>query len=64
MKIRRIEKVSPTPAIPAHHLKWCGLEVPPEAPRRELPPVSLGDLMLYNKWGKIVVHTSPPICEK
>jgi hypothetical protein len=43
---------------------WCGLEVPPEPPKKENPRVPPGDLMLYNKWGKIVVHPSPPIYEK
>lgn len=57
MKITKVEPIYPTQlsTIPRDHWKWCGQEK--ESKKKE-PEISNGDLILYNKYGKIVIHKS------
>ena len=70
--MEKITRVSPVVSIPAAHLKWCGLEQqvvePPQPPEEtepepepepqkpEPPRVLSGELILYNKAGRVKVH--------
>tara|TARA_R100001594_G_scaffold49903_1_gene82972 strand:+ start:297 stop:488 length:192 start_codon:yes stop_codon:yes gene_type:complete len=55
MKITKVEPIYPTQlsTIPRDHWKWCG-----HTPKKKEPEISNGDLILYNKYGKIVIHKS------
>ena len=54
----KISKITPVTAIPAHHLKWCGLEKkdPPKINVKKVHEISSGDFTLYNSCGIIVIH--------
>jgi len=55
MKINRVDPIYPTQlnTIPKEHWKWCG-----HMPINKDPEILNGDLILYNKYGKIVIHSS------
>ena len=55
MKIQKISRIQPINRVPDHHLKWCGVEK--EEKKKDAPKVSSGDLILYDRKGKIVIHT-------
>ena len=57
MKITKVEPIYPTQlsTIPRDHWKWCGQE---KEPKKKEPEISLGGLILYNKYGNIVIYKS------
>tara|TARA_R110000744_G_scaffold303741_1_gene412332 strand:- start:97 stop:378 length:282 start_codon:yes stop_codon:yes gene_type:complete len=58
MKITKINKIISPAAIPNHHLKWCPPETrkKAEAEKKPAPEILDGELVLYDRHGKIVVH--------
>lgn len=54
----KIAKISPTPriAIPHEHLKWCGAEEKKKKEPKQKVEISDGDLILYDKHGKLKTH--------
>ena len=50
-KISPISRVTPVRPIPKEHWKWTGLDIP-----KKQPKISDGELILYDKHGRIVVH--------
>ena len=54
MKITKISPIYPTHlrTVPREHWKWCGYE------KKKEVKILNGDLILYNKYGNIVVHKS------
>ena len=54
MRINRVSRVNPVPPvipIPKEHWKYTGLDTP-----KKQPKISDGELILYDRHGRIVVH--------
>jgi hypothetical protein len=55
MKITKISNIPPLNLIPREHQRWCGLEEEKEE-RKKTPEILEGELILYNRYGKIEKH--------
>tara|TARA_R100000008_G_scaffold86064_2_gene77736 strand:- start:224 stop:415 length:192 start_codon:yes stop_codon:yes gene_type:complete len=55
MKITKISPIPPT-TIPREHSKWCGMEVEEKKKPKEKVEISDGDLILYDKRGKLKIY--------
>jgi len=56
MRIEKINKVPYLRIMPKEHHKWCGAISPPPKKEERTVKISDGDLILYDKHGKIKVH--------
>ena len=50
-KVNKVNPVHPVRPIPKEHWKWTGLDIP-----KKQPKISDGELILYDRPGRIVVH--------
>ncbi len=55
MKVTKISNIPPLNLIPREHRKWCGMEEETKETKKD-PELSSGELILYNKYGKIEKH--------
>jgi len=60
----KITRVSPVVPIPPHHLRWCGVAPPEKKVPEKKHELSSGELILYNKFGKLEKFYLPPETEK
>tara|TARA_R110000824_G_scaffold24706_1_gene86687 strand:+ start:1287 stop:1481 length:195 start_codon:yes stop_codon:yes gene_type:complete len=56
MRIEKINKVPYLRIMPKEHQKWCGLDSTCPKKEEKTIQISDGDLILYDKHGKINVH--------
>mgnify|MGYP003132971165 CR=1 FL=1 len=54
----KITKISPIPrtTIPLEHAKWCGIEEKKKKEPKQKVEICDGDLILYDKHGKLKVY--------